>query len=390
MGKYVLYGHDGSANHGCEAIVRSTADLLDYKKNRIILVSANPKEDKDYHLDSLCAVKMRGEKADKLKKDLDFFRAYYALRFKKDYIPMDALAEKRVIGVNRGDIALSIGGDSYCYSDSMRNMLIYQHRAFKAMGLKTVLWGCSFEESLLENDNISSDIRAFDLITAREQFSYEALKRVNPNTVLVADSAFLLEQIRLPMPDGFEGADIVGINTSPLIERRESDPGMVRKCLENLIKTILSETNFKILLIPHVVWKTNDDRTVLQQLKDMFAGCDRISLLEDCNCMELKGYISRCRFFIGTRTHATIAAYSTEVPTLTIGYSIKSKGMAKDLFGTYKNYVFPVQDLHNENDLIPVWHWLQENESSIRFRLHNVLPELIQRIYAGQQALRDL
>ena len=51
---------------------------------------------------------------------------------------------------------------------------------------------------------------------------------------------------------------------------------------------------------------------------------------------QYKGYIARMRFFIGARTHATIAAYSNCVPTLVLGYSVKSKGIAKDLFGEEK------------------------------------------------------
>lgn len=55
--------------------------------------------------------------------------------------------------------------------------------------------------------------------------------------------------------------------------------------------------------------------------------------------------------FIGVRIYVTIAAYSTEVPTLVLGYSVKSRGIAKDIFGSEENYVIPVQDISN------VIHW---------------------------------
>ena len=71
-------------------------------------------------------------------------------------------------------------------------------------------------------------------------------------------------------------------------------------------------------------------------------------MIEDHTCEELKGYIARCRMFIGARTHATIAAYSSLVPTLVVGYSVKARGIARDLFGTEKNYVLPVQLLRKE------------------------------------------
>lgn len=74
--------------------------------------------------------------------------------------------------------------------------------------------------------------------------------------------------------------------------------------------------------------------------------------IADATCEELKGFISRCRLFVGARTHATIAAYSTCVPTLVAGYSVKARGIAKDLFGSEENYVLPVQSLKNKDDLV--------------------------------------
>lgn len=67
--------------------------------------------------------------------------------------------------------------------------------------------------------------------------------------------------------------------------------------------------------------------------------------------MELKGIIAQCRFFIGARTHATIAAYSSGIPTLVVGYSVKARGIAKDLFGKEDGYVIPVQLLKHEDDI---------------------------------------
>ena len=48
MKHYILYYHGGSANHGCEALVRTTAELLDYKNNRISLASFRPEDDKKF------------------------------------------------------------------------------------------------------------------------------------------------------------------------------------------------------------------------------------------------------------------------------------------------------------------------------------------------------
>lgn len=390
MKYYTLYGHDGSANHGCEALVRTTAKLLEYENNRITLVSAKPDEDRFYGIGDVCNVVKRGDKGTPGKNDPGFFKAYFALKLRHDYSLMDKLAEAVNAGVKKGSVALAIGGDSYCYHQSLRDELIRQHDLFRSVGIKTVFWGCSIDPELLNDKTVADDMRGFDLITARESISYEALKKVNPNTILVCDSAFELDKIELPLPEGFEGSEIVGINTSPLIERREASKGIARRNYEELIERILDGTDYKVMLIPHVKWKNNDDTTVHCELYEKFKNTGRIAAIEDHNCMELKGYIARCRFFIGARTHATIAAYSTGVPTLVVGYSTKAIGIARDLFGTDEGYVLPVQSLSEPSDLADRWEWLHDKGDSIRSVLEKTMPEYKSRICKGQQAVKSL
>ena len=90
------------------------------------------------------------------------------------------------------------------------------------------------------------------------------------------------------------------------------------------------------------------------------------------------------------RTHASIAAYSTCVPTLVVGYSVKAKGIAKDIFGTYDNYVIPVQSLQNKEDLTTSFKWLQENETSIKNHLNNFIPEYCERALLTKDELKKL
>ena len=69
---------------------------------------------------------------------------------------------------------------------------------------------------------------------------------------------------------------------------------------------------------------------------------------------------------MGARTHATIAAYSTGVPTLVIGYSVKARGIAKDLFGTEDGFVLPVQTLSGSTDIVKVFCDIMSEEDNIR------------------------
>ena len=63
---------------------------------------------------------------------------------------------------------------------------------------------------------------------------------------------------------------------------------------------------------------------------------------------------------------ATIAAYSTGVPTLVLGYSIKSVGIARDLFGSEENYVLSYKDIKEKTDLLNHYIWILEHENTIK------------------------
>ncbi len=384
---YVLYAHDGSGNHGCEALVRSTCNLIGADKNNIILMSTRPEEDEKYALSEICTILDKTEKRPLNRTKPAFFKAYYNLKIKNNYTPIEFYESKVADFVKKGDIALSIGGDTYCYGSFIP--LLKSHNMYKYGGLKTVFWGCSIEPELLENPDIANDMRNFDLITARETTSYEALKKINPNTVLVCDSAFLLPANDVSFPESIK-SDIVGVNASPLIEACEEGKGIVRKNYEELIEYILNNTDMSVALIPHVVWKAVDDRKILKEFFEKYKDTNRVFLVDDCPCEDLKGYIAKCRFFVGARTHSTIAAYSNAVPTLVVGYSVKARGIAKDLFGSWENYVLPAQEIKEKNELTKAFIWLQNNENKIKEHLLTVLPEYKNRINNGLEALRRL
>ena len=120
------------------------------------------------------------------------------------------------------------------------------------------------------------------------------------------------------------------------------------------------------------------------------AGVTAAVEVEDHTAPELKSIIARCRMFVGARTHATIAAYSSGVPTLVVGYSVKARGIARDLFGTEAHYVLPVQDLKTGDDLSDAFRWLLENEDAVRTRLEAVMPEYVKNAYAGLEELKRL
>lgn len=364
MKKIYMYAHGGSGNHGCEAIVRSTIGLLEkVSTDKIVLFSSRPDEDIKYGVSEICEV--INEKSTFSKFSINFLSAYLKLKIKKDYLPMDKLEYRNAFNkIKKGDIALSIGGDNYCYENVERYIML--HNLALERGAKTILWGCSVEPELIENPKIAKDLSRYSLIVARESISYDALKKVNANTVLVPDPAFSLKYKNTDLSSTYKERKIVGINISPMVQEQETVPGITMKNYQKLIDYIINSTDMEVLLIPHVVWDKNDDRESLYNLYDIYKNSNRVHIVEDQNCIKLKEIISCCSFFIGARTHSTIAAYSTGIPTIVVGYSVKAKGIARDLFGTDKNFVLPVQNISNSEELLLAFQWILAHEMDIK------------------------
>lgn len=264
------------------------------------------------------------------------------------------------------------------------------HKMAKKRGAKTVLWGCSVEPSAIEQPAIAKDLANYDLITARETISYEALKKVNPNTVLVCDTAFLLEVRPSALPDDFLEGNTIGINLSPMVMKKESKAGMALANYEALIGHIIKSTDASIALIPHVVWNDTDDREAMESLYKKFANTGRVCKVTDRTCEELKYVISKCSFFVGARTHATIAAYSTCVPTLVVGYSVKARGIARDLFDDENGYVLPVQELTKPEELTNSFIRLYDKNDEIQRHLVDIIPSYKAQSSKANEALSKL
>ncbi len=387
--RLIMYMHAGSANHGCEAIVNSLCHMI---KEKAVLVSYFGSEDEKYSLKDLCRIVSERRFEDHRMMHV----LYYIYRkLTKDETSFIRYRYQDIFKGKMAPLAISIGGDNYCY-DTMLHDLWLANKAFAEKGVKTMLLGCSIEPELLKREELVKDLMKYHTIIARESITFEALQQMVagaaakeqakmeqqgqatrnvPNILCYPDPAFTLGKKELPLPENFAEGNTVGINISPMIQDNERKAGITMENYRGLIQYIIENTDMQIALMPHVVRTQNDDRKPIHQLYEEFKDTGRVIEIPDGSCEELKGYISRCRFFVGARTHATIAAYSACVPTLVVGYSVKARGIARDLFGTEENYVLPVQSLSKEEDLKKAFEWLTEHEAEIKERLEQIMPE---------------
>ncbi|WP_410984898.1 polysaccharide pyruvyl transferase family protein [Bacillus cereus] len=383
--KIMMFAHGGSLNRGCEAIVRSSTSIIkeEVDEAKIYLVSSKPETDKIItKLDGI----YDGSTKSIAKYSYDWWMALLKVKLFNDESYAIAKMEDNIIKhIKNMDVCLSIGGDNYCYGE--QPALYEIDKKVKAAGKKLVLWGCSIGEEDMSERKLG-DLKQFDLILARETLTYNMLKNKGLNNVkLCADPAFTMEKEELELPKGWQEGNTIGLNFSPLVWNRNKDSQVA---VRDLINHILDTTDSIIALTPHVMQDGNNDYEVLYTYYEEFKNTGRVIILpNNLNAIQYKGYIARMRFFIGARTHATIAAYSNCVPTMVLGYSIKSKGIAKDLFGEEK-LVLNIEEISNSNKLKAKFDEMVREEDQLKRKLEQTIPNIKRMSYKAVEYLQEL
>ena len=369
--KVLLFFHGGSRNRGCEAIVRSAIPLLKSNPQITKLALASTDPESDHHFDGLDKIHLDENTSIRKYSPTGIRNALHFKLLKDETYGYRKIHKSVIKLIPQYDLFISIGGDNYCYGEQPG---IYEiDRQIKKAGKKLVLWGASIGKEDLSDEKIK-DLKSFDLILARESLTEKILKDAGiRNVKLVADGAFLMEKTELPLPENWVEGNMFGFNFSPLVfKKNQASKGA---CFA-LVKHILDTTDFTICFLPHVMISNNDDYKILQEFYEKFKDSGRIILLPNhLNATEYKGYIARMKFFIGARTHATIAAYSCLVPTMVLGYSVKSKGIAKDIFSEEK-LVLDLSEISDAEKLIANFEEMKREELFLRQTLQNRIPEI--------------
>jgi len=371
----IFYAHGGSDNHGCEAIIRGTIDLM--PNNDRLLFTGNQMADQRYHLDKLVKIK-----PDNYKYYNNPFMWLYYKEFKKGVL----------FPRLKGDVAgtyYSVGGDNYCYPGLAKQISIVNKR-IREHGNKTVLWGASIEEEAIADKAIREDLAKYDLIVSRESLTTKLLEQygIADKVIQMPDAAFAMLPSKVELPLIFN-KPVVGLNLSTMVLDYSQNAEVVKEGYKKIVDYILSETDCNIALVPHVLKRNrnNNDLETIDYISNLIADRKRFAVIDDMSADKLKYVISQCEFFVGARTHSTIAAYSTCVPTLVAGYSIKALGIAKDLFGRSDGYVVDVRNLSAPEVLSNAFINLFENRSTEREHLSLFMPKFL---VGHKEALRIL
>ncbi|MDR1204312.1 MAG: polysaccharide pyruvyl transferase family protein [Peptococcaceae bacterium] len=347
MKHFVLYGHGGSYNHGGEALARCTIALLrrEFPGRRVILSTHFAEQDKEFGIDADEFVERNPEGGTNAEV----------------YAPTLELITPECVCVH-------LGGDNYCYPNWQRYAQIHQ-RALE-VGAASVLWSCSIEPDATDSEMLDV-LKTHHMIAARECITFDALtSRGLTNTVKVCDIAFTLPAAESAELD-FLCDNYVALNLSPLITRKNP---VVQSAFQNLADYILSETDYNIVLVPHVLTRVDNDVDALRRIDAHHSS--RVCLVDaNLPADQYKYIVSRARLCVAARTHLTIAAYSAGVPTLALGYSAKAAGIAADL--DMSDYLLRIERVRNETDITRAFRQLLKHKDSIRASLSRRVPNYI-------------
>jgi len=396
---FLFVGNGSYQNRGCEAIVRGTMEILRrefgadihaeagvYDSEEIVFRQNQNELDVEVHSFSITGAGPRLSRkwwASQANRRL-------GCSFSPQCWDLQSLLKNTAV-------ALELGGDNYSLDYGKPERFIEMDRFIQRRGIPVVLWGASvgpFEGDAKFASRMFAHLRGLAAIFVRETESLEYLRvqGVVQNVHLVADPAFLMPPLEVPRERlGFSlPENAIGINLSPLIAnyRRPQCASegagsaklddWLRACVK-MVAAVAEELGRPILLVPHVAshFIENDDWALLealyQQLSAPFGNALYV-LPRGLNAQEIKWVIARCSIFAGARTHSTIAALSSGIPTLSIGYSLKARGINRDIFG-HLDYCLEVAHLKPET-LLEKLHLLIQRKASIHSHLVTKIPEL--------------
>lgn len=259
-----------------------------------------------------------------------------------------------VKGIMSADAVIDLSGDSY--STDYRGGLAYLTIPLlfaRVMNIPYVF--CAQSIGPIDDTFIFRVIKLLlkdaALITTREIISYKYLlaNNIKNNVEQVADLSFLQTSAQ-----GKEVEDIldkesvslqkeyVGISVSDLASKfmNHFNGGLLKNAtadvsvaymqqIAKFLDDLIERFGLDILFVPHVTippW--SDDRIISHKIVALMKNKQSCKVITGIYTGDqLKGIIKKCNFFIGARMHATLAALSQSVPTLTMTYNHKTIGI---------------------------------------------------------------
>jgi len=359
---FILAGNGSYYNRGCEAITRGTVNILRnfFDRPRFIAVTAykNEEQFRQQRLKETDTSIIHKKMYVPYKRFdfLWFLRKALMITYPRMIKHITYKGLKPHLGEAKAVLAL--GGDNYSVDygkpSRMSGTCTDLDDLVVARRRPLVIWGASVgpfsKYPAYERYMINHLRKVYILARETRTVEYLAEKGLTENVYTVADPAFLMEPTEPKHADKLEiQQDAIGLNLSPLMKNfvANGNLGQWTVLAVDIVRKILEKTGRKIYLIPHVTGMPyNDDYLFLNKVLSSIPKYNhRVVLIPPIyNASETKWIISKMQVFAGSRMHSTVSSLSSCVPTLSFAYSIKARGLNKDIFG-HQDYCLSPDEL---------------------------------------------
>jgi colanic acid/amylovoran biosynthesis protein len=386
--KFVMTGVTGLRNRGVEALVSATLDGIHRHVPGASITIVSPSADYDRMKLGEAAEVVPPPPYGKYVRIKSLLRAVREGRSPR--VPaFDAIRAATCVVASGGDVFSSDYG-------SMPNHLRPLHLAREA-GKPYVFLAHSIGpfKTQAEIDQWAECARDAALITVREHMTYEYLvEKVGlpaDRVIHTTDVAFLLTP---PPPEQLDalaafygigaGVPTVAVAPSLAISSYVSmNPQQHQAAWVETIRTIRQEWGARVVIVPHVqeLRISNDDRIIATRVARALGWDPDVRLaIGDHSASEYKGLIGRCDFVIAERMHAAIAGLGSGVPTFVVGYSVKARGIASDIFGdAAPESLITAVDFVDRSKRAGPLNAAWQNRQATTTRLQAMLPEIRRR-----------
>ncbi len=366
---FILAGNGPYENRGCEAIVRGTTKILrKYFVDPQFVCLTNFSSKEQYEKQSLQEIDdaiyhlpfWRLRKRDAIQNfwKPETWSYIYRLFFNQKALRYQ-IYSNMLPYLDKASAVLSVGGDNYSLDYGVPTFFTDLDDFVLERERPLAIWGASigpFDKIPEYEEYISQHLKKITAIFARESLTVNYLKGINiaENVYHISDPAFLMDPEK---PDNIENIlsideETIGINLSPLMAKyvTNGDLEAWAKRAGTIIRDVAQKTEMPICMIPHVTIPYSNDYVFMQHALSFVhkKNCKITLVPPEYNAAETKWIISKMVLFAGARTHSTIAALSSGVPTLSFAYSIKAQGINRDLFG-HTDYCLEPSNLNIES-----------------------------------------
>lgn len=399
---FILAGNGPYDNRGCEAIVRGTVKILRrYYKDPSFFSISHFKNQEQFERQSR-------EESDpaiihkKTNKRQSKYDPNWLLRLPlRGFYPelyRNWIYNEMIPHIENSNSVLSIGGDNYSLDYGIPRSFTYLDDIVLERKKPLIIWGASvgpFNKIPEYEKYMKKHLQNVTGIFAREPATVEYLDKigVKDNVYKVADPAFLMDPTEPQSNKKIEiEDDAIGINLSSLMARylnNGSKESWINRA-SAIVEEIAKRTDNKIYLIPHVTLSDSNDYLFLKEVKERVRTSEEkmILLPPNYNASETKWIISKMKLFAGARTHSTIASLSSYVPTLSFAYSIKAKGINRDIFG-HEDYCLNLEKLSPEIVAKKI-ELMLEKRKEIRSELKASIPRIEDEAFLAGKVLMEI